>query len=167
MTQDDVSPWYARGLYLFGIALIVTSAIDLFTTVWPMRPGDVAWRYGFLGLGAGYLQTPTLGLVLVAGTALWQKNRAVLRFAGVAGLLGALSLFLAMGMFGLDVMTMRAIRAEDARSAVLAGGMFQEVKYFMAAFVLAFLGFGALKTAKDIVSDPREGRPPGIVSSTG
>ena len=164
MNHDDVSPWLFRGIYLFGIALFVTAAIDLLTTVWPMHPGDIAWRYGFLGLMAGYLQTPTLGLLLIVGTAMWEENGTVLRICGVVGLLAALGLLLVMGMFGLDVMQMRELRAEEMRSSVLAGGMFQEVKYFIAAFVLAFVGYGALKTAP--TADSGSGSP-GIVSAAG
>lgn len=169
MTRDRVSPWLARGLYLFGIALVLTAAIDLFTTVSPMLPGEIAWRYGFLGLAAGYIQTPTLGLVVVIVAAVWEENAAVLRISGAIGLLSALALILAMGIFGLDVAQMRELRAEEMQSTVLVGGFFQEVKYFVAAFVLAFLGHGALKTAKNM--GPRKGRTsddsPRIVSAAG
>lgn len=71
-----------------------------------------------------------------------------------------------MGMFGLDVVQMRELRAEEMRSAVLAGGFFQEVKYLVAAFVLAFLGHGALKSAK-VVSEGAATASPGIVSAAG
>jgi hypothetical protein len=167
MTHDDVSPWFFRGVYLFGLALFITAAIDLLTTVWPMHPEDIGWRYGFLGLMAGYLQTPTIGLLLIIGAAIWEENGPVLRVSGVVGLLAALGLVMAMGMFGLDVMQMRELRAEEMRSSVLAGGMFQEVKYFIAAFVLAFVGYGALKTAKTAGSKAtgRSRRSPGIVSA--
>jgi len=169
MSNVRVSPWLVRGLYLFGVALMLTAAIDLFTTVWPINYGDMAWRYGFLGLMAGYLQTPTLGLILIIGTAVWEENGSMLRVAGVASLLAALLILLAMGMFGLDVTQMSALRAEEMQAAVRAGGFFQEVKYFVAACVLAFLGHGALKTAKAVGSGKvgRSKDSPGIVSSAG
>lgn len=152
MTSDRVSPWLTRGLYLFGCALLVTALIDLFTTVWPVRPSDIAWRYGFLGLGAGYVQTPTLGLVIVMGTATWTRDRGVLRAAGTIALVAALLILVAMGLFGLDFTQIATLREEEMRSAVLAGGVFQEVKYFIEFFVLAFLGQGALRTAKKMSS---------------
>ena len=167
MSVDDVSPWLLRGVYLFGFALMLTAAIDLFTTVWPMRPSDIGWRYGFLGLGAGYLQTPTLGLALIAGVAIWDDNVAILRVVGVICIATALLLLAVMGLFALDVLQMRQLRPEEAQASVLAGGIFQEVKYLVAFFVLAFMGHGSLKTAKAAANHP--GRPakskPGIVSS--
>ena len=70
---------------------------------------------------------------------------------------------------GLDVAQMSALRAEEMQAAVRAGGFFQEVKYFVAACVLAFLGHGALKTAKAVGSGKvgRSKDSPGIVSSAG
>jgi len=166
MAHDDVSPWLARGLYLFGLAFMLTAAIDLFTTVWPLRPGEIAWRYGFLGLSAGYLQTPALGFVLIILTAVWQGRPGILRMAGVACLLTALVLIGVMGLFGLDVLQVRQLRAEEMRSTVLAGGVFQEVKFFVATFVFGLLGLGSMKTASRIASDPAfKGRSPSIVSA--
>lgn len=164
MTDRDVSPWLIRGIYLFGVAFMLTAAIDLFTTVWPMRPTEMTWRYGFLGLAGGYLQTPTLGLLLIAVAAIWDRSVGVLRLTGYASLLLALAFLIAMGVFGLDVVQVRQLRPEDARTAVLWGGIFQEVKYFVAALVLLLIGQGALKTAK---ASREEWTPsaPGIVSA--
>jgi hypothetical protein len=168
MSSDDVSPWVIRGLYLFGLSLMLTAAIDLFTTVWPLRPGEIGWRFGFLGLGAGYLQTPTLGLALIAATAIWEENTGVLRGVGAVCLVTGLVLLGVMGIFGLDVVQMRQLRPEDAQASVMTGGMFQEVKYFVAFLVFSFLGYGSLKTAKVLArSGGRVARTPGIVSTAG
>ena len=165
MRFDDVSPWIPRGLYLFGLALIITAAIDLGTTVWPLRITDMTWRYGFLGLAAGYLQTPMLGLVMIAATAMWQNESRVLQVVGLVCSALAVALLGAIVLFGLDVLAMRQIRTEDAQAGVLVGGAFQEVKYVMATLVFGFLGHGARKTAKALPSAAP--RAPGIVSKGG
>ena len=41
MNPDDISPWLGCGLYLFGLSLMMPATIDPFTTVWPMRPGEI------------------------------------------------------------------------------------------------------------------------------
>jgi hypothetical protein len=166
MTYDDVSPWLIRGIYLFGFAFILTAAIDLGTTVWPMRPGEMAWRYGSLGIAAGYLQTPTLGLLLMAGAAIWSRNVTMLRIVGVLCLAMALVLLFAMGMFALDVLQLRELRSGEAPASTLYRGIFQEVKYFVAMLVVALIGRGALKTAGAAGSNPDwVGSTPGIVSA--
>lgn len=166
MTDRDVSPWLVWGIYLFGIAFMLTAAIDLFTTVWPLRPTQMTWRYGFLGLGAGYLQTPTLGLLLIALGAIWQRNARLLRFVGVVCLALAVIFLIVMGVFALDVIQVRAIRPAEAQAGVLYGGIFQEVKYFVATCVLILMGQGCLKTAKKSASDWAK-KAPGIVSAAG
>lgn len=161
--HDPISPWLARGMYLFGLAFMVTAGIDLFTTVWPIRPSDMAWRYGFLGLSAGYLQTPTLGLLLILLTAWWRGNVVVVKVVGVSCVVAALALLPVMGLFALDVLTMRDLRAAEMQSAVMAGGMFQEVKYALNTVVLGCTGFGALSSAKSMGRGARGAA--GIVTS--
>ena len=143
---------------------MLTAAIDLFTTVWPMRPSEMTWRYGFLGLAAGYLQTPTLGLLLIIVGALWARNAGLLRVAGIACLATAVMLLIVMGVFALDVIQVRAIRPAEAQAGVLYGGIFQEIKYFVATLVLVLMGQGALKTAKRSASAWAK-KAPGIVST--
>ncbi len=166
MTYDDVSPWLIRGIYLFGFALMLTAVIDLFSTVWPLRPTEMTWRYGFIGLAAGYVQTPTLGLLLIAGAAMWTGNTTLLRLVGVASLVVALLLLVFMGVFVPDVLQIRQLRPPETRSTMLYGAIFQEIKYFVAACVLILLGQGALKTARQGAAD-RAQRTPGIVSAAG
>lgn len=148
MNSDDVSPWLIRGVYLFGLALMLHAVIDLSTTVWPLRFTEMTWRYGFLGLAAGYLQTPILGLLLIAGTAVWYGDYGLARIVGVVFLVSALLLLFATGIFMLDVVQVRQLRDADAQDAVLYGGVFQSVKYVLAAFIGAFSGHGLLETVR-------------------
>jgi hypothetical protein len=124
----------------------------------------MGWRYGFLGLGAGYLHTPLLGLVLAMAVAYWQDHATMLRLGGIAALATTAILLIAMATFGLDVLSMREVRAEDAQAGVLVGGMLQEVKYLGACLVLASLGVGLPRMAKHIAgSAPRDVGSPGII----
>lgn len=147
MNRSHVSPWVVRGLYLFALVLVLSPMADLVSTAWPPRPTDLGWRYGFLGLLGGYLHTPILGLVLAMLVAHWQDDAAVLRGLGVAMTIGAVAIMLALAMFALDVLQMRALRAADQRSAVLVGGVLQGLKYGTACLVLVALGYGALRSA--------------------
>lgn len=158
------SPWAVRALYLFALVLVVMPMLDLVTTVLPARPGEFSWRYGAFGLMAGYLHTPMLGLVLGLVVAYWVEHRWVLKLGGVVAGLGALFLGLVMVVFALDVLQMRGMRAEEVQSAVLAGGLLQEIKYLSAALVLAPLGYGAWQTAGKPRASSRPSDAPGIVA---
>jgi hypothetical protein len=164
MTRSSVSPWAVRGLYLFSLVLVTSPLIDLVSTAWPLRPTDLSWRYGFIGLGAGYLSTPILGLVLAAAVAYWQGDAGALRTLGILSAVVAVAMLPLLAMWPLDFLQMRGLRAEETRRGILVGGVIQEIKYLGACFVLALLGAGALGTAKG--SGGRGGAPesPGIVS---
>jgi len=153
MNSDDVSPWLIRGIYLFGIALILHAVIDLSTTVWPLRIEEMTWRYGFLGLGAGYLQTPTLGLLLIAVTALWHGDLGLARGVGTVLMVSAVVLMLAFAIFMLDVVQIRQLRGAEAQTAVLYGGLLQAVKYVLASIILAAIGRGLIQTVKTARSE--------------
>ena len=148
MRSDDVSPWLIRGVYLFGFALVLHAVIDLSTTVWPLRVTEITWRYGFLGLAAGYLQTPTLGLLLIAATALWTGNLALARTIGTLLMVVSVGLIAAVGIFMLDVVQIRQLRPAEAQAAVLYGGLFQAVKYVLASALLAAMGYGLRDSAQ-------------------
>jgi hypothetical protein len=148
MTRSSASPWAVRGLYLFAVVLVVSPMIDLFSTAWPPHLGDLSWRYGFVGLGAGYLNTPILGLVLAAGVALWQGHSTTLRALGIVSVVAAVALLLVSAMWPLDFLQIRGLRAEDTRRGILIGGVIQEIKYLAAFLVLSLLGVGVLGTAR-------------------
>jgi hypothetical protein len=60
---------------------------------------------------------------------------------------------------------MRGLRPPEARSGVLMGGSFQELKYVVATLVFAALGLGFLQTGKRMATAAaRRPRKPGIVS---
>jgi hypothetical protein len=168
MQTDDLSPWLIRGVYLFGCALILTAAIDLLSTAWPLRPGEMTWRYGFFGLSAGYLQTPTLGLMLIMGASIVERRPLVLRITAGIFLATAVILIGVMGIFALDVVQVRGLRPEEAQGTVLVGGVLQEVKYVVATCVFALLGYGALRTGRVLAEqEARRPREPGIVAAAG
>lgn len=140
--STSVSPWVVAGLYVFAATLVLSPVSDLASTVWPPRFQDLGWRYGFLGLAAGYLQTPLLGLILAMAVAFWRDQGQVLRFSAGVSLGAAIVLLAAMAMFFMDVFAMRQVRPEDARAGILVGGLLQELKYLGACLVLALLGMG-------------------------
>jgi hypothetical protein len=145
------------------VVLIVSPLIDLLTTAWPPRPMDLSWRYGFVGLAAGYLHTPLIGLVLAIAVAHVEDHRRLLRALGMSSLLVAVILLPVLALWPMDFLTMRDLRAAEVQRGVVVGGVIQEIKYIGACLVLGLLGSGCLQLA----SAPRMGRRsgPGIVSA--
>jgi hypothetical protein len=165
MNRTRLSQGLVWGLYLFAAVLISSPLIDLLTTAWPPRPTDLSWRYGFFGLGAGYLHTPLIGVVLALAVAYVQEHVGALRALGVASLSVAVVLLPVLALWPMDVLQMRDLRAAEVQRGVLIGGVIQEIKYLGACVVLGLLGLGSLQLA----ASPREarGKAPGILSTAG
>lgn len=142
------APFAIAGVYFFAFLLFFWPLTDLVTTSFPPQPGAVEWRYGFLGLAAAFLHTPTLGILLAMVTAYYLRHTRTLRVLSVVCLAGAAFMFLVMIVFALDVIQMRAVTAPAARSAFQAGALIAEGKHFTAFLAFALLGLGGWKTAR-------------------
>jgi hypothetical protein len=150
---------------LYAVAFVPVSSplTDLMTTAWPPRFGDLAWRYGFLGLGAGYLNTPLMGLVLAMGVAYWRDHPTTFRLLGAVSLILAVALLPVLAIWPLDVQQIRALREAELRRGVAIAGVIQEIKYAGACLVLGALGIGVLGTARGNGGRGRASDAPGIV----
>lgn len=157
--QRGVSHWLVRGLYLLALLLAISPLVEYVTMIWPMRPGDLVWRYGALGLGAGHLPNVTVGLAALLGIAYWKGHRAMFYAAALVSAAGAVLILPAMATFALDVMQFRALREEELRGAVLISGVLQELKYFVTALAMGCLGIGALQMAGSLFPSAVEPSP--------
>ena len=99
-------------------------------------------------LGAGYLQTPLLGVGIAMAVAIWQEDVALLSALGIMATVGAVALLPIMGTWALDVLQMREMREEEVRAGVLLGGVIQGAKYLGACVALGLAGVGVSKKAK-------------------
>lgn len=135
-------------VYFVGLLCLLFPLVDLVTNVWPLRPSDVQWRYGAVGLGSGFLLTPLLGLALISLLATIQAKAGILRTAGVVGIAAAVVLLSVTLLFVLDALQVRV------------GVQEQEQWFFRTAVIRAFgknllgsvafgaLGIGAFKSAR-------------------
>jgi hypothetical protein len=163
MNRSQLSSGAVWGLYLFAVVLMSSPVIDLVTTVWPPRPADLSWRYGFFGLGAGYLHTPIIGLVLAMAVAHVEDHGGALRALGFLSLAVAVLLLPVLALWPMDFLQMRDLRAPEVQRGVLIGGVIQEIKYVGACLVLGLLGVGCMQLAGSSRAARRAA--PGIVSA--
>ncbi len=154
MKSNTPSPssWSVVALYLFGVLLFFWPFTDLVTNALPLQPGNLQWRYGFAGLMAAYLNTPTLGLVLLTILAYWLRHTRTLRVLSAFEILMAVGLIVVMATFALDLVQVRASRPQASQGVVLAGGLIAILKHFSAATVLGLLGIGSWRTASRLAA---------------
>jgi hypothetical protein len=110
---------------------------------------------------AAYLHTPLLGLLIAMVLSFLLRHSGVLRVLAVVCLLGAGVLVLAMGVFALDVVQMRATTPLEARPSFQVGALLAEAKHFTGFVTLAFFGLGGWKAAGHLSSMAKASEPKG------
>lgn len=94
-------------LYAVGITLILATVLEPALRVWPLRPGDIGWRFGAVGLAANTLAGVVFGLGWLLGVALLLGHRKVLRALAVLSLIVGVVSLAVLGFFALDYLQLR------------------------------------------------------------
>lgn len=105
------------GLYPVAALLFIAPFADMLGAAWPVRPAEVAWRFGSIGLGLGVVIIQTLGLALALAVAAAAGHRLVLRFVSIVCMLSAGALVAGLARFILDFGELRgALGSADLAS---------------------------------------------------
>ncbi len=141
----------AGPLYWIALLLIATPLVDFVANAWPARGGEVAWRYGAVGLLSGYVLTPLLGLGLAGAIAVTLGHRPVTRILLFISLAAALVLLVASVDFSLDALQLRHNVPAPQRRNFDLGAAKALVKHGSVAVALVWLGvamFRALRATR-------------------
>ena len=136
------------GAYGVALLLIAIPLLDTIISIWPLRVGDVTWRFGAVGLSSRAVMTPLLGLVVGLATAIIMQHRVAVRTFAVLGFVGAVLALVAMGFFTLDALQTRAqVRPEASGAFDTASAM--ALFKLLAGFVVALLlGIGGWRAGR-------------------
>lgn len=140
-----------RGLVfvLYAMALLLMlPIIEALVSVLPARPGETAWRFGAFGMLTRVMMTPLLGLVVLAVVAFLLRHAVTLRVVSVLALISGLGLLVALGLFGLDAIEMRAQVRPEAMSSFDMATVIAVVKTLAAAVIGLVLGVAGWKAAR-------------------
>ncbi len=149
MSQGTVrtSTLSLAGAYFFLATLFLWPLVDLLSNAWPIQLGNIQWRYGFMGLLTAYLHTPLLALGLGLVLAFALRNWITLRVVSAVCVLGAVFLFLVMGLFALDGIQLRGSVPAENLGPFQAGMVLSELKFLTALITALLLGWGGWRTA--------------------
>jgi len=153
-TSEDVFRSLAWPTYFLAFLMISTPAADYVTNVWPLRIGDVGWRYGSVGLFAGFLLTPLFGIMFAIGASVVLEHRVVLRTLSVLNIVFAAILIVLIVFFALDAVQVRATIPADAtaeaRSMFHTGTAKAAFKFFVYAIGLGWLGIAGVRAGRSM-----------------
>lgn len=135
---------------LYGVALLLvaTPMFDFMTSVFPIRAGNIEWRFATVGLLSGFLLTPLLGYILAMLAAHIGGNRLVQRILAILALVMTALLALMLVAFVLDILQLRSVVQAEAATAFKGASIKALVKHVSVIVVLPWLALRGLKLAK-------------------
>lgn len=127
-------------LYVAGFLMLALPLGDLASNVWPPRMGQVEWRFGTLGLMAGFLLTPVLGVFMIAASAALLEHRVVQRVLAILNITAAVLMIGLTVIFALDWLQFRATIPPEGQGTMDLGSAKALAKDAVVALVLLWLG---------------------------
>lgn len=146
----------AGPIYCVGALFVATPIFDFVMNVWPPAPGMAEWRYGAIGLFAGFTLSPLLGSALIVWVALVRGDRRTQTLMAILNLTAAVLLLPLCVDFILDVVQLRSHIADrpDARWSYYAGAAKSLIKYLTIMVALAWLGRTGWRSRPTQSTDP-------------
>ncbi|MEO8295119.1 MAG: hypothetical protein ABI613_06340 [Gemmatimonadota bacterium] len=135
-------------LYLIAFGLILIPLLDFVTSVLPLQPYDMRWRFATVALLSGFLLTPLLGMVLVCLVATFSEDRLMQRFVAVVNLLATITLVVLLVMYALDVVQLRNSINPDERRAFDMSSVRALAKYLFMIVALVWLGIAGFRVSR-------------------
>jgi hypothetical protein len=140
----------AGALAFVPILFVVVPVFDLIATAWPLRPGNLSWRFAASGLLSGFLLTPLLGLALLTALAtLRHRPWPYLALALVSGL-GSLVLVGLVLLFALDALQLRGSVPPEQKAMFDMSGLRTVVKDVTGALALIVLTVANLRLWRSV-----------------
>jgi hypothetical protein len=154
-------------VYLVAAILILFPLMDTLLSVWPLQVGEVAWRFGAVGLFSRAMMTPLLGLLMAFTVAMLLEQRTMVRVLAVAGGLSALIIAGTSVFFLLDAVQMRAQVNPQAKTAFDVASVVALAKYGITISILvvfAIVGWKQSRGSRKAASSRKAATP--LVSDT-
>jgi hypothetical protein len=149
MTSSSVSarPWLL-GLYGLGALLVVQPPLEVISAAWPLRFGEVGWRFGVIGSFQQLATTFVVGVAVIMLAAYLLGHRVVVRSAAVTALVVVVLFILAAAGFALDyVQLRRMVRPELVHSFDMTS-MRAGVTALLSIVALAVLGYTGMVVSR-------------------
>jgi hypothetical protein len=134
-------------LYAVALALLVSPLVDLVGAVWPLRMGEVSWRFGAFGLTTSALVSPILAFALLKVGGVLLEQRSLVRIVAVVDLVLLVLLLVGLGFFALDFLQLRATLATPSLAQYDMAGFKATVNGVVELIALGWMGVQGLRAS--------------------
>jgi chromate transport protein ChrA len=157
--QSDTSirPWL-RGLYPLGALLIAQPVLEVVAAAWPLRFGEVGWRFGVTGSFLLLVGTFVVGIGVIVLAAWLLGHRIALRVTGIVSLVIAVCMVLAAASFALDYVQLRRLVRPDLTGRFNVTGLRAGVSMLLAIIALSVLGWSGIRASRPLDAKGRTAR---------
>jgi hypothetical protein len=153
--------------YFVAFSLVSIPLLDTALSVWPLRIGEVAWRFGVAGLFSRAIMTPALGLFIAFATALFLDHRRLLQVFSVLNALAASLVVLGLGLFVLDAVQLRVQVNPQMKTAFDISTMVALGKLTLSIALMFGFAVVAHRAAKQIEMAKRPRKTPQTTGTVG
>ncbi len=143
-------------LLLFAGLLIALPLMELADAVWPMRPGNVEWRFGATGLLSKTLLQPLLGSIIIVVVATQTEKKRLQDAMWGLNAIAAVFLLLVLPLFMLDSLQLRGRVPVEAKFRFDLATIKAVLVYGSALVVLAALSWGGFKSSQRVARRSRD-----------
>ncbi|MBI2796021.1 MAG: hypothetical protein HYX65_04860 [Gemmatimonadetes bacterium] len=171
-TNSESLERLAKPIYFVGLLLILTPLADFITSVWPLQPREIRWRFASVALLGGFLFTPLLGSTLALFLATVLEHRGTQRLMAIFNILVSVILVAMLIGLSFDTLQLRKAVPPDAQTAFRTSAVRAAFKHGSVALAALWLGVVGLRmAAKASRDEARRERPrmtgPVVVTGTG
>ena len=146
---------YAGALVFVGAVCVIYPLADLLLNNWPVRAGEMAWRYQFVGMLSQSAITPLIGFAMMGLGATFGRMATTLRLLGWGAYAATLLIVLLTGAFLLDARELQAAVSAQERPVFRLASLRAVLKNLVTLSGFGFLGFAALRAANTTMERDR------------
>jgi chromate transport protein ChrA len=152
-------------LYLVAILLVATPIMDFATSIIPLRPSDIEWRFASVGLLSGFLLTPLLGIALAMGVAQLAEHQRFQRVLAIVNLVATVLFAALLLFFLLDIFQLKSAVQPEAADAFGSAATKAVIKHCSFIVALGVLGWSGFRMSRWSIPEPRRKQAAVIVGS--
>ena len=159
-------PFMWAPVYFVAFLLVVIPISEVVLAAWPLRFGEVTWRYGAFGMIGQGVMTPLLGLTIMLWAAVELQQGWLVRVLGGLCLLASVSFAVSIVLFALDTLQMRSAVADEVRNAFDIATFAAFTKHFAGLVGTALLSVAAYRNGKTLTGTRIKSGPEMVVAGS-
>ena len=158
--NSDTLERLSKPFYFVALLLVLTPLADFITSVWPLQPGEIRWRFASVALLGGFLFTPLLGSAMAVLLSTTLEHRRAQRALSILNILVGVLLICSLIGLAFDTLQLRKAVPPDAQTAFRTSALRAAFKHGTVALATLWLGLVGFKMASAAARDlARRERP--------